>query len=60
MPQEEEGEGQAMSLPYEPCTLTFDNLHYMVPLPSQMQDSPSAISGPNGRELELLKVCASG
>ena len=46
-----------MSLPFEPCTLTFHDLHYMVPLPAQMKDSPSAIQGPGGaKELELLRV----
>ena len=46
-----------MSLPFEPCTLTFADLHYMVPLPPQMKDSPSAITGPGGaKELELLRV----
>ena len=53
---QEEEEEETMSLPYEPCTLTFHDLHYMVPLPSQMQNSPSAISGPHGKELELLRV----
>ena len=50
-------DGSAMSLPFMPCTLTFNNLHYMVPLPAQMKDSPSAITGPGGaKELELLRV----
>ena len=45
-----------MSLPFEPVTLTFNELHYLVPLPPQQADSPNAVDGPNGRELELLKV----
>ena len=45
-----------MSLPFEPVTLTFNDLHYLVPLPPQQADSPNAVDGPNGRELELLKV----
>ena len=46
-----------MSLEFEPCTLTFSQLHYMVPLPPQQADSPNAITSPSGaRELELLKV----
>ncbi|KAK9865807.1 hypothetical protein WJX84_001141 [Apatococcus fuscideae] len=44
-----------MSLPFEPVTLTFNELHYLVPLPPQQADSPNAVDGPNGRELELLK-----
>lgn len=45
-----------MSLPFEPVTLTFNELHYLVPLPPQQADSPNAVDGPSGRELELLKV----
>ena len=54
----QEGGEKGMSLPFEPCTLTFSELHYLVPLPPQQADSPNAVTGPNGaKELELLKVC---
>lgn len=44
------------SLPFEPMTLTFRDLHYLVPLPPQQADSPNAVIGENGqKELELLK-----
>lgn len=46
-----------MSLPFDPITLTFSDLHYLVPLPPQQADSPNAVTGPNGqKELELLRV----
>lgn len=51
------GAKKGLSLDFEPCTLTFSQLHYMVPLPPQQADSPNAITGPSGaKELELLKV----
>ena len=53
----QEGGEKGMSLPFEPCTLTFSELHYLVPLPPQQADSPNAVTGLNGKELELLKVC---
>ena len=46
-----------MSLPFEPITMTFGDLHYLVPLPPQQANSPNAVTGPDGaKELELLKV----
>lgn len=48
---------KGMSLPFEPITMTFSGLHYLVPLPAQQADSPNAVAGPGGqKELELLKV----
>lgn len=44
-------------MPFEPITMTFGDLHYLVPLSPQQADSPNAVTGPGGqKELELLKV----
>ncbi|KAK9812481.1 hypothetical protein WJX73_003351 [Symbiochloris irregularis] len=50
-----EGKGEGMSLPFEPITLTYDDLHYLVPLPPQQADAPNAVDVGHGKELELLR-----
>ena len=51
-----QGAKKGMSLPFDPITLTYSDLHYLVPLPPQQASSPNAVDGPDGKELELLKV----
>lgn len=47
--------GKGLVLPFEPMTMTFNDLHYYVDLPPQQASSPNATEGPGGKkELELL------